>query len=94
MHTFLVTYYITPPGYIEQATFDLLWASVDYTLSNQRRLFYIQAYNLEPDVIINPDESETDIYRFTGDWWPALFGFFSTSDTSCPVPCGIATFPP
>lgn len=94
LSTALVNYYITPPGYIEQATFDVLYALADPMNSFPRKEQYIYTYALIADVIVNPDESETPIYRFGTNWWPQLFVFFSTHDTNCPQPCAYVAFPP
>lgn len=87
VHTALITLYITPPGYVTQADFDLIWYLADYTASSQRKARYVDGYGLVPDVIVNPDESETPIYRFTRSWWPSLLTFFNTHTPFCSGNC-------
>lgn len=93
LNTTLVTIYITPPGYVEQSAFDIYYALADPLNSQPRKEQFIYNYQLFPDVIVNPDESETPIYRFGTNWWPQLFVFFQTHDTSCPQPCAYVRFP-
>jgi len=93
MHTALITLYITPPGWVEVDAFNALWAAFDYTGNIQRRDAYIAEYGLVfEEIEVAPDEF-IPVYRFTRSWWPNLFNFFSTSDTSCPEPCAYVRFP-
>jgi len=94
MHNALITFYVTPPGWIEVDTFNLLWLAFDYTGDLNRRAAYIAEYRLVFEVVEVAPDVFIPVYRFTGSWWPALFGFYSTTDPACASPCNLVTFPP
>ena len=93
MHTILVTLYITPPGWVEVDAFDLFWAACDPDNYTPRKEAYISEYGLVFEIVEPAPDVFIPVYRFTRSWWPALFGFFATSDTSCPTPCTLVSFP-
>lgn len=94
VHTALVTFYITPPGWVEVDVFDAIWAFNDPDNYTPRKEAYIRDYGLVFEIVEPAPDVFIPVYRFTRTWWPALFFFFSTSDTSCPNPCDLVEFPP
>jgi len=89
----LLTYYITPPGWISRADFDAIWFVAEGSLFTPRQEFFIYNYRLIPDTIeIAPDEF-LDIYRFGARWWPQLLVYAGTHPLICESPCSLITFP-
>jgi len=91
--TALLTYYVTPPGYIPKTDFLALWFVAEGAVDTPRMFRYIEQYRLIPDVVeIAPDEF-IDIYRFGTIWWPQLLVFAGSHSLICATPCSLITFP-
>lgn len=91
--TALMFYYVTPPGWVSKADFELIWALNEGALFTPRMNWFIENFRLIPDVIeIAPDEF-LDIYRFGTRWWPQILVYAGTHPLDCPTPCSLVTFP-